>query len=106
MDKIKECEKPELEEGDFIYFDNMGAYSVVLSSPFNGFEQPHIYYCISATKRLGSKFKIIMKENILACSPLLYLLCLFVGFVSGKKHKIEAVPKESLSQRDSILTLS
>ena len=97
---------PELEEGDFIYFDNMEAFSVVISCPLYGFEQPHIYYCISATKRLGSKFKIIMKKNILVCSPLLYLLSLFVGFVSGKKHKIEAVPKESLSQSDSILTLS
>ena len=106
LDKIKECEMPELEEGDLIYFDNMGAYSVVLSSPFIGFERPHIYYCIIATKRLSSKFKITMEENILACSPLLYLLCLLVDFVSGKKHKIEAVPKESLSQRDSILILS
>ena len=84
----------------------MGAYSLVLSSPFNGFVQPHIYYSISAAKRLGFKFKITMEENILACSPLLYLLCPLVDFVSGKKHKIEAVPEESVSQRDSILILS
>ena len=65
LDKIKECELPELEEGDWIYFDNMGAYSLVLSTPFNGFERPHIYYCISASERLGPNLDH-HKENCLS----------------------------------------
>jgi len=36
---------PELEVGEWIYFKNMGAYTVAAASPFNGFKShPNTYY--------------------------------------------------------------
>jgi len=36
---------PELEMGEFLYFKNMGAYTVAAASPFNGFKScPTTYY--------------------------------------------------------------
>ncbi|XP_073350151.1 ornithine decarboxylase-like [Pagrus major] len=39
---------PELHMGDWLLIDNMGAYSVSLSTDFNGFERAHIYPVVSA----------------------------------------------------------
>jgi len=46
MDCIaKDIELPELEVGEWLYFKNMGAYTVAAASPFNGFKScPTIYY--------------------------------------------------------------
>lgn len=47
IDKIIDnCWIPELYVGDWLLFDNMGAYSVSLASDFNGFERAHIY-CVA-----------------------------------------------------------
>ncbi|KAM9342304.1 ornithine decarboxylase 1-like [Pholidichthys leucotaenia] len=49
IDKI--CEDfwiPELQLGDWLLIDNMGAYSVSSSSDFNGFERAHIYPVVTA----------------------------------------------------------
>jgi len=35
---------PELNVGDWLYFENMGAYTVAASSTFNGFPKPILYY--------------------------------------------------------------
>lgn len=37
---------PPLELGDWVYFANMGAYTIAAGSCFNGFERPPIFYCI------------------------------------------------------------
>lgn len=45
MDCItRKCVLPELEVGDWLYFDNAGAYTLAAGSTFNGFDRPtHIY---------------------------------------------------------------
>lgn len=41
----KGMELPELEIGEWLYFTNMGAYTVAAASPFNGFKsRPAIFY--------------------------------------------------------------
>ena len=35
---------PELNIGDWIYYPNMGAYTFVTASEFNGFKGPERYY--------------------------------------------------------------
>jgi len=46
MDCIaKDIDLPELEVGEWLYFNDMGAYTVAAASPFNGFKScPTIYY--------------------------------------------------------------
>ncbi|XP_056412540.1 antizyme inhibitor 2 isoform X1 [Hyla sarda] len=47
IDKIAEhLQLPELQVGDWLLFDNMGAYTVATSSTFNGFQQSCIYYAM------------------------------------------------------------
>jgi ornithine decarboxylase len=41
---VKKCDLPLLEIGDWIYFENMGGYSISLTCPFNGFEAAKIFY--------------------------------------------------------------
>ena len=38
---------PKLNIGDWLYFENMGAYTGVVHSPFNGFPKPQSLYYIS-----------------------------------------------------------
>lgn len=40
---VKRCDLPLLEIGDWIYFEDMGAYSMSLTCPFNGFEAAKIF---------------------------------------------------------------
>ena len=52
LDKI--CDDsylPELEVGDWLYFDNMGAYTISAYSPFNGFPKPASYYFVKECDR-------------------------------------------------------
>jgi ornithine decarboxylase len=37
---------PDLDLGEWVYFGNMGAYTLAAGSCFNGFERPPIYYGI------------------------------------------------------------
>jgi len=37
---------PEMNIGDWIYFNDMGAYTLAAASNFNGFESPSVYYKI------------------------------------------------------------
>ena len=46
MDKICEAVLPELFVGDWLVFEEMGAYTLSAHSGFNGFKRPHIYYYI------------------------------------------------------------
>ena len=47
VDKICETELPELFPGDWLYFDDIGAYSVAARTTFNGFQELTSYYYIS-----------------------------------------------------------
>ncbi|XP_053310754.1 antizyme inhibitor 2 [Spea bombifrons] len=47
LDRIAEhVELPELHVGDWLLFDNMGAYTVAASSNFNGFQLSRIHYAM------------------------------------------------------------
>ncbi|XP_065842901.1 ornithine decarboxylase-like isoform X2 [Oscarella lobularis] len=49
MDCVMEkCVLPELEIGDWLYFENMGAYTKSAASSFNGFPVSFSYYVVSA----------------------------------------------------------
>uniref|UniRef100_A0A672YKR1 ornithine decarboxylase n=1 Tax=Sphaeramia orbicularis TaxID=375764 RepID=A0A672YKR1_9TELE len=47
---------PEVQVGDWLLIDNMGAYTVCCSSDFNGFEKAHIYPVLSAQTWISDKF--------------------------------------------------
>lgn len=50
MDKVVDrVNLPKLEVGDWLYFEDMGAYTCCASSTFNGFERPDKHYIYSAT---------------------------------------------------------
>ncbi|KAM3936661.1 ornithine decarboxylase-like [Leptodactylus fuscus] len=55
---LEEVSLPELEMGDWIIFQNMGAYSISKPSTFNGFLPPTVYYTMSR-----DKFKKIQRHN-------------------------------------------
>jgi len=44
---------PEMNLNDWVYFANMGAYTIAAGSCFNGFERPPIYYGILLYKALS-----------------------------------------------------
>lgn len=44
---VEQCDVPDLQVGDWLLFENMGAYTVAASSTFNGFQKPDIYYVMS-----------------------------------------------------------
>ncbi|XP_054469564.1 ornithine decarboxylase [Anoplopoma fimbria] len=46
---VEQCYLPDLQVGDWLVFDNMGAYTVAASSTFNGFQRPEIHYVMSRT---------------------------------------------------------
>lgn len=47
-DMVTKTSLPELEVGDWLYFNDMGAYSREYgSSAFNGFSRPECYYHVS-----------------------------------------------------------
>ncbi len=50
LDTLGEALLPELNIGDWIYFDNMGAYTISASSTFNGFLRPKVYYYVRKSK--------------------------------------------------------
>jgi ornithine decarboxylase len=41
---VPECKLPELEVGQWMYFADMGAYTIAAGSTFNGMPRPHIFY--------------------------------------------------------------
>ena len=48
VDKICETELPELNTGDWLYFDDIGAYSIAAKTTFNGFWEVASRYYILA----------------------------------------------------------
>jgi ornithine decarboxylase len=59
MDKINEyCELPELEIGEWVYFEDMGAYTKSAASTFNGYSKAHSYYVVSSG--LQSEIEVVL----------------------------------------------
>ena len=50
-DKLCETTMPELSIGDWLYFDNMGGYSVGVASTFNGFGIPVKFHYVTESYR-------------------------------------------------------
>lgn len=46
---VEQCSLPDMQVGDWLLFENMGAYTVAASSTFNGFQKPDIHYIMSRT---------------------------------------------------------
>uniref|UniRef100_A0A8C6GNY5 Ornithine decarboxylase n=1 Tax=Mus spicilegus TaxID=10103 RepID=A0A8C6GNY5_MUSSI len=44
---VEHCNLPEMHVGDWMLFENMGAYTVAAASTFNGFQRPNFYYGMS-----------------------------------------------------------
>ena len=42
-----------MEIGDWLYFENMGAYTMAAASNFNGFMTPRMHYVISESQFMG-----------------------------------------------------
>lgn len=75
LDKIAEClQLPELHVGDWLLFENMGAYTVAASSTFNGFQKTDIHYAMPRASweavQLLKKglYKVEEKETV--CTPM------------------------------------
>ncbi len=51
LDRICSASLPELQLGDWIYFTDMGAYTVSAASTFNGFLRPRAYYYVAEANR-------------------------------------------------------
>ena len=51
LDKICYAKLPELAVGDWIMFEEMGAYTISAHSEFNGFKRPQTYYCVKEEDR-------------------------------------------------------
>eukprot|EP00054_Salpingoeca_dolichothecata_P015143 m.86559 g.86559 ORF g.86559 m.86559 type:complete len:428 (-) comp21343_c0_seq1:73-1356(-) len=47
---LKQTKLPCLEVGDWLYFEDMGAYTMCAASTFNGFKEPHRFYIFSTTE--------------------------------------------------------
>ncbi|XP_044854122.1 antizyme inhibitor 2 isoform X4 [Mauremys mutica] len=66
-------ELPELQVGDWLTFENMGAYTIAASSSFNGYQQPRINYTMSreAVRLLQGKLPLPEEEDRESmCTPL------------------------------------
>lgn len=48
---IKNVRLPKLNVGDWLYFPNMGAYTMAASSGFNGFSRPKAFYYVKENIR-------------------------------------------------------
>ncbi|XP_012813617.2 ornithine decarboxylase isoform X2 [Xenopus tropicalis] len=64
---VKDIDLPELEMGDWIIFPNMGAYSMSMTSNFNAFSTPKIYFVF--TRKMWTVGQILKKEKLLQNHP-------------------------------------
>jgi len=44
---VRDCLLPEMNIGDWLIFRDMGAYTMTLSSCFNGMPKPNCFYVLS-----------------------------------------------------------
>ncbi|XP_055596621.1 ornithine decarboxylase 1-like [Uranotaenia lowii] len=65
---IENCQMPELQIDDWVVFPNMGAYTIPVASPFNGFPLPKIFCYISKdTWEMLNNLYPLAEENF--CMP-------------------------------------
>jgi ornithine decarboxylase len=50
---------PELNPGDWLYFEDMGAYTICAASQFNGFRRSHVFY----TTTEPAVFDVLQRYN-------------------------------------------
>lgn len=41
---MEDCRLPEMQIGEWIYFEDMGAYTMCCASTFNGMPRPRVFY--------------------------------------------------------------
>lgn len=59
MDRIIEsCMLPSMDVGDWLLFEEMGAYTVAAASNFNGFQQPEVHFIASRSTWLYMHLKL------------------------------------------------
>jgi len=51
---VKECLLPDMDIGEWIIFHEMGAYSMVFASSFNGMAKPKCYYRLPTQEWYGA----------------------------------------------------
>ncbi|KAM8954447.1 ornithine decarboxylase [Pelodytes ibericus] len=82
LDRIVErFDLPDLQVGDWMLFENMGAYTVAASSTFNGFQRPTLYYVMSRT--YWQLMQNIKEHGIIPEVPELSTLPLSCAWESG-----------------------
>ena len=62
-DKLCETDMPEQSIGDWLYFDNMGGYTVGVASTFNGFSIPVKFHYIT------ERYRYMYNNNISSSVP-------------------------------------
>lgn len=50
-DKLGQHLMPDLDLGDWIFYENMGSYTMSLWTPFLGFPKPKVYYFLNYSRR-------------------------------------------------------
>ena len=60
---ISDISLPELNIGDWLYFENMGAYTGTIHSHFNGFPKPQSLYYISQ----GDAAEMVCNLQLIIC---------------------------------------
>jgi hypothetical protein len=59
----KDIDLPEMEIGDWLYFVNMGAYTIASASSFNGFRPPNAKYLMYiGDRKLDTHLKLLSPE--------------------------------------------
>lgn len=52
----------ELDVGDWLRWENMGAYTICAASQFNGFKQSKVHYCVHAEKETESVIRDLLSR--------------------------------------------
>lgn len=61
---MEECRLPELNIGDWIYFPDMGAYTMAAGSTFNGMPRPECHYYCHASIWDGFQAEVPLRKNL------------------------------------------
>ncbi|XP_077586714.1 ornithine decarboxylase isoform X2 [Stigmatopora nigra] len=85
---VEQCRLPDMHVGDWLLFENMGAYTVAASSTFNGFQKPDIHYVVarSAWQRVQPAGSRAMVGGAETCAPELPASC-------GRESNLEVAAK-------------
>ncbi|XP_075717222.1 ornithine decarboxylase [Rhinoderma darwinii] len=96
LDRIVErFDLPELQVGDWMLFENMGAYTVAAASTFNGFQRPTLFYVMS--RPYWQLMHNIKEHGILPEVPELNTLPVCCALESGKELSPAACTSASVN---------